>query len=394
MLQGWVNLLKGQVTGRVESGFPERVLNLCGEYGIPFWDIRWESPVAFTFTTTLRDWRRLRKLSRRLDCDMKAELWRGAPFFLGRMRRRYALWISLAACLAAMACGSFFIWDFTIEGNETVSDTVILRALEEYGVGFGTFGYAVNSPTLRNFMLLEVPRLSYFAINVKGCRAYIQVRERIDAPPLMSQRQRGNTIAAKDALVTAIYPWDGEKQVLPGTMVKKGQLLISGVVENDFAGVRYIRGMGKVYGRTWYTLRCQVPLTAWKKVYTGEEETHRALLIGKKRIEIDFNSSHYGDTCDKITSWKQWELPGGVALPVRTVTEQLRHYTLEETGRSREEALSLGKLVLAARLERYLEDGEVVGCEFTSREADGTLLITLTAECQEQIGEYVEMPKE
>ncbi len=394
MLKQAVNLLKGQVTGRIECGFPERVLNLCGEYGIPFWDIRWESPAAFTFTTTWRDWRRLRKLSRRLGCEMKAQLWRGAPFFLGRLRRRYALWVGMVLCAGAMFFGSFFIWDFAIEGTETVSDTEILRALEEYGVGFGTFGYGVNSSTLRNFMLLEVPRLSYFAINVKGCRAYIQVRERVDAPPLMSQRQRGNTVAAKDALVTDILPWDGEKQVLPGTMVKKGQLLISGVVENDFAGVRYVRGMGKVYGRTWYTLRCQVPLTKAQKAYTGEERTERALLIGKKRIKIDFNSSHPGDTCDKITSWKRWELPAGVALPVQTVTRRLRYYTLEETERSREEALSLAKLVLTARLETCLEGGEVLDLAFESREEDGTLLVTLTAECREQIGQYVELPKE
>ena len=50
MLNHIVNLLKGQVTGRVESGFPERVLNLCAEYGVAFWDLTWESPVSFTFT--------------------------------------------------------------------------------------------------------------------------------------------------------------------------------------------------------------------------------------------------------------------------------------------------------------------------------------------------------
>ena len=58
MLKHLVNLLKGEVTGRVESGFPERVLNLCAEYGIVFWDLSWESQVAFTFTMTRRDWKR------------------------------------------------------------------------------------------------------------------------------------------------------------------------------------------------------------------------------------------------------------------------------------------------------------------------------------------------
>ena len=95
MLKHLVNLLKGEVTGRVESGFPERVLNLCAEYGIVFWDLSWESQVAFTFTMTRRDWKRLRRLSRRIDCDMAAVRWKGTPFFLGRIRHRYGLWVTL-----------------------------------------------------------------------------------------------------------------------------------------------------------------------------------------------------------------------------------------------------------------------------------------------------------
>ena len=220
MMKQVVNLLKGQVTGRVESGFPERVLNLCAEYGIRFWDLRWESAVAFTFTLTRRDWKRLRKLSRRLDCDLTAAGWRGVPFFLGRLRRRYALWITLALCGLALFLGSFFIWDFEVEGNREVSEQAILQALDKYGVRFGTFGYAVDSFELRNYMLLEIPELSYIAVNVKGCRAYVQVRERVEAPEIISKRQSGNTVAAKDALVTAVEPWDGEKQVLPGATVR------------------------------------------------------------------------------------------------------------------------------------------------------------------------------
>ena len=373
MLQHVVNLLKGEVTGRVESGFPERVLNLCAEYGITFWDLNWESPVAFTFTMARRDWKRLRKLSRRIDCDMTAVEWKGTPFFLGRLRHRYGLWVTLGVCLTALVYGSFFIWDFQVEGK--VSEEEILRALERHGVRFGTYGYAVDSPELRNYILLEIPELSYIAVNVKGCRAYVQVRERIPSPEIISKREPGNTVAAKDALITAIQPWDGEKQVLPGSMVKEGQLLISGVVENDFAGVRYLRGMGKVYGRTWYELRCKVPLKVRKKRYTGEKEVRQALLVGKKRINLYFSSSISGDTCDKIVNREKWRLPGDIPLPVTAVREELR----------------LADIVLTARLEGCMEEGEVLRRELSFQTEGDMLVVTLSAECQEQIGRLVEL---
>ena len=392
MLRRMVNLLKGVVTGRVESGFPERVLNLCAEYGVAFWDLCWESPVAFTFTMTRRDWKRLRRLTRHIDCEMAAVRWRGTPFFLGRMRYRVGLWVTLLACTVGLFFGSFFIWDFEIEGNVNVSQQEILRALEKHGVGFGTYGFSVDSPELRNYILLEIPELSYIAVNVNGCRAYVQVRERIFAPEIIDKKKAGNTIAAKDALVTAVQPWDGEKQVLPGTMVKEGQLLISGVVENDFAGARYLRGMGKVYGRTWYHLQCRVPLTVQEKSYTGEEKVQRALLVGKKRINLYIGSSILGDTCDKITNWNKWELPGGVALPVTMVTETLRPYELTGRQRSGKEALALAEEVLDARLAGYLEEGEILSREVTSEVVDGDLVVTLSAECQEQIGRFIDAP--
>lgn len=394
MLKEMMNLLKGEVTARVESGFPERVLNLCGEYGLTFWDLRWENAAAFTFTLTRRDWKRLRRLTAKLDCELTPLGWRGTPFFLGRMRYRYGLWVTLGLCSLLLLWGSFFIWDIEIEGNETVPDREILRALEKCDVAFGTFGYDVNSFQLRNDLLLELPELSYIAINVRGSRAYVQVRERVDAPEIIDKRQPGNTVATKDALVTAIEPWNGEKVVLPGTMVREGQLLISGVVDSGYGGSRQVAGMGKVYGRTWYTLRCRVPLTVEEKVYTGKKTVRRAVLLGKNRVNLYIGSSISGDTCDKIIDWNQWELPGGLVLPVTVVTETLEEYTLTETRRSQEEAQALGTLTLDRQLEALLGDGELLSRQINSQVEGDTLLVTLTAECEEQIGKFVEIPKE
>ena len=394
MLQRVVNFCKGHVTVRVESGFPERVLNLCAARQIVFWDLTWETPLSFTFTMARRSFRELKKHQEKLGAEMEVVGKEGLPYFARRFRHRYVLVAGLGLCALLLFVGSFFVWDFRIEGNVNVSQEEILRALDRCGVGIGTYSFSIHSEQLRNQILLEIPELSYIAVNVSGCRAYVQVRERTPKPELVDKRQPGNTVAARDCLVTAVQPYDGEKMVLPGTMVQEGQLLISGVTDDEQAGTRFLRGMGKVYARTWYQLQCQVPGTVREKVYTGEEHTRYAICWGTKRINF-YNSSSipWGD-CDKIVTRTKLTLPGGIALPITIVKETYRCYEERTVERSQEEAEQLAYAVLEAVLTSGMEEGQVERETLTSVPWGDDILVELSAECREQIGRFVEIPKE
>ena len=113
-------LLRGTLRVRVESAFPERVLNLCGAHGIAFSDLRWESASALSFTVRAAERKKLERLLAPLDAALTVEHAAGAPFFLRRFRRRYTLLAGLALMLALFFANSFFIWDFEVSGSETV----------------------------------------------------------------------------------------------------------------------------------------------------------------------------------------------------------------------------------------------------------------------------------
>ena len=83
-------LLRGTLRVRVESAFPERVLNLCGAHGIAFSDLRWESVSALSFTVRAAERKQLARLLAPLDAALTVERAAGAPAFLRRFRRRKA----------------------------------------------------------------------------------------------------------------------------------------------------------------------------------------------------------------------------------------------------------------------------------------------------------------
>ena len=396
MLKKTVKLLRGSVRVRAQSVYPERVLNLCSARGIEFWDLEWLGASELSFCLSRGDLRALRRAAEGIGAEITVERTAGAPFFFARFRRRYALLFGGALCGMLLVLNSFFIWDFEVTGNETVPTETILRALRDQGVHRGTFAYSFKSQDICNRVLPELNDLCWLAVNVRGCKAYVQVRERVRPPETVNESAPTNVVAAKAGLVTKVRALDGEKQVLPGTSVREGQLLIAGVVdtggtESPSVATRFLAGKGEVWARTWYELSVRVPLTYEKKSYTGAEKHGYALLWGEKRVKIGAKgSSICHSDCDKIKNQTQWTLFGLFALPVTWETETLLPYELEITPRSRADAEAQGKDVLETYLAALLgETGSVTQRRFSTAVEGDTLVVTLSAECEEQIGKEV-----
>lgn len=396
MLKKAVKLLRGSVCVRAKSAYPERMLNLCSARGIEFWDVRWIDDTALSFCVARGDLRALRRAAEGCGAEVSIERTAGTPFFFARLRRRHALFAGGILCAALLLVNSLFIWDFEVTGNETVPTETILHALREHGVHRGTFIYSFRSQDICNRVLPELKDLCWVAVNVRGCKAYVQVRERVCAPERVNESEPTNVIAEKPGLITKVRALDGEKRVLPGTSVQQGQLLIAGVVdtggtEKPSVTTRFLAGKGEVWARTWYDLTVRVPLTYEKKVYTGKEKRSHTLIWGENRLKIGAKGSSICNVdCDKIKNQTQWTLFGLFALPVTWETETLLPYELEITPRSRADAEAQGKDVLETYLTALLgETGSVTQRRFSTAVEGDTLVVTLSAECEEQIGKEV-----
>ena len=389
MLKGLINRTRGQVRLRVTCPYPERVLNLCSARNLAFWDLEWEGENQFTCRVSRQDFRVLRQNGEKLDCEFHVLGREGAPYALGRLRRRQALAAGLLLWGVWLVLSSVLIWDIRITGNETVPKEEILRSLEKNGVRRGTWGLSVNGEDIRNHMLLDIPELSWAAVNVSGCRADVQVRERRPAPALLDRKAPCNIVARRSGLVLDMQAWGGVPQVLEGMSVAEGQLLISGVEDTGTFGTRFTAGLGRVEGRTWYTLTANVSLTGQGKRYTGAEKRLHSLIFGSRRIKFFANSSIDGAQCDKITTRTPVSMLGA-ALPITWETETVRFYETEPAALSQQER----QAAVGAALEAYLHSvvapyGEVTASQVTSRLRGEILTVTLTAECREAIGETV-----
>ena len=169
----------------------------------------------------------------------------------------------------------------------------------------------------------------------------------------------------------------------------ENQLLVSGVEDTETVGARVLAGMGSVTARTWYTLTAAMPLEVPEKQYTGEEKTCFSLVFGTRRIKFFSNSSIQGEKYDKITNRHPLSL-FGLRLPATLVTETFRFYEAVPSSREAAEAERAGEEILTSHLASIVEPyGTVSSTLCSSRQKDGVLLVTLSAECVEEIGTRV-----
>ena len=385
-----VNYLRGQAVAEVTCAAPERVVNLCAAHGIPFWDLTWLTETSFRVTTTLSGVRRLAEVTADTGAQVTVCRRSGAPELWRRCRHRYVLLAAALVLPLLLAVGSAFIWDFEVTGNDTVPTESVLQALERCGVRVGTRGVGLDQDDLRNRVLPLLPDVVYLAVNVKGCTAHVQVVERVRPPHLYRDSDVQNIVAARDGLITRIEALDGVTCAAVGETVQAGQVLLSGVADSP-RGCRYMRATGRIWARTWYEWTVPVPLETVLKDGTEpvKTRTHTALDLGRDRIALPAGDSilQGRENCDKIIRYRGVQLPFGLRLPITLVTETVTEPAVYDGQRPEDEARAEGERQLLAQLRQTIgDDGGILKTDVSARRQGAYLMVTLRAECEEQIG--------
>lgn len=393
-MQKWINFLRGSVEFKAVGAFPERLLNLCAQNGIGFWNLEFCDGQTVRMRVSRRDFRRLSPLAQKAMCEIEVCKKAGAPQFLVRFRRRYALLAGMVLSLCAVGVLSQFILSVEVQGNERVPTGVILEELKRLGVCPGVYGPSVNENQVCNEALLNLKELVWISVNLHGTRAEVLVKERIPKPEIVDESVPAHIVADGSGIITDMDVLAGQALFQEGDTVVEGDVIISGVIdlkeplysELDIGTVT-VRAAGRVHARTWRTLSAVIPLDVEVKAHTGVESNRWSLTFLGQRLQFYKNGGISYDRYDKIKNNYTLTLPGGQILPLSLTKVTAREYVLQTASID----VQAGEELLCRRLEERLAqelqgDGEVLKTDFISVCRDGLLTVTLVAECSEQIG--------
>lgn len=388
-----INLLKfikGYVTVIVHGENAEKFLNMCVDKNIFLWDIKMLSEKNYTVCMSIKAYKKIRHFAIATSTSLKLSKKQGLPFFLYRLKFRKGIIIGAILAPVLFLTLTSFVWKIDVVGNERVSEEEILNALSNAGFKKGTLRYGIDEAMLQNKVLLEVKELSWMWVYVKGTRAVIDVRERVDPPEMIQSDTTSNIVAERDGLITEIIVRNGNANVKVGDTVKKGDLIISGVVPIGEDGYRLVNSQGDVVARTWYEKGEFFPFEVKKYKKTGEKITKKVVKLPGFDVLLYIDKSiPYKDYETTVTE-HTFDLMGIDGLKVgyvETVYEKLEEYNTTLTC---DDILPNAEEKIKTLIEDELgEDVSIVDVSAEHTLQDDGVYVKIIYECIEHIGEKI-----
>ena len=308
-----------------------------------------------------------------------------------RYRKRTGLAVGFFLALSLLILSSLFVWDITVEGTERISEQIILNALESRGLRLGAFVPSIDTEDAEEFLILDVDGLSFVSINCRGTVVQVEIREREKNTEIVDTQTPSNLIASADGQIEALRVTGGLITVKLGQTVKKGDLLVSGIIDSAALGYRLVRARGEVLARTTLSYRVEIPFETTEKVYTGKFFSQKSVKIFSKTIKLFRKDSICTSSCDKIESEKRIYLFGLIKLPIFITETEYAEYENVHKTLSQKEALAEAYRKLRELSENDLSGAEILGRYTSFNEDETSLTLTQQVECIINIAQEIKI---
>lgn len=376
-----------------------REVTLSEKCSAEVFDIMYQSGIAFerqkrlesgelSFTMREAGWKILAsEAEKRCICLEYSEV-HGLPKALGFIKKRPMLPVGFLIFLIWMSFSSKIIWDIRIEGNTKTDSAEIISLLEELGFGIGERYTKINFNQLHADYAAKQHDIAWLSVFMNGTVAEVQVRELYaDTREKHPRGTYANIVAACDGIVEDINVFEGQACVVRGQLVRKGQVLISGVVEGKEGEFRYEYAAGEVICKTSASVSEKVSLKQQKKVYTGREKTKYSIKIFKNSINLFIKGGIEYGVYDKIDTMEKLCPFGLCEVPVWIDKTVYMEYELVDEEISAEEAGERAMTSLKEKIRSLTSGSELEYKEMRSGFEDGEYTLECMLYLRRDIGE-------
>lgn len=178
---------------------------------------------------------------------------------------------------------SNFVWCVSTHSTDKISRQQILAAAENAGLHYGTRVKSFDEEkAAREIYKALDGKLSWVKVNMKGSLAVIEYRESAEKLVKDEKGEPSNIVADFDGVIIADETYQGVKNKSRGDAVRKGEVLISGVVEGVDMKPLYYSAKGKFSALHNRTLEYSIDSEQEFFCEVVSERKNSLLIFGKE----------------------------------------------------------------------------------------------------------------
>ena len=280
-----------------------------------------------------------------------------------------------------------FIWRVEVRGLEQYHIKDVLEELGAQEFGVGSYIPGVNVNVLQNKVLMDSQRFAWLSVNLIGTTAQVEV---IENKPKESKAQNitpMNLVAAADGRIVRFSLRNGWESVDVGDVVRKGELLASGVGERKDGGTQLVCADGQVYAEVVHELLVEIPFQYSRKVFESPQNVKKSIIFFGKEIKLFQKAGILGGSCDTIDNERILTFFGRITVPVIFQTQTALPYVCETAWRTTEQALALAEVILRQQTDALRRDRELLSLTRTVTVTDTAVQLRCTLSCIENIAQ-------
>ncbi len=337
-------------------------MNMCRHHRINLWKIRREEEVIFSLS--VRDFRQIQPMVRKTGICPHIQEKRGLPFFLWRLRTNWTFYSGFVLFLVLLSILSSFVWEIRFQGQCTYTKETLLKTVNSLQVYRGMKRNRLFCDDIEKSLREIYPDISWVSAEEKGSLLVISIKE----AEKRIEREKGgrpcHLVANHDGVVKKISVNRGIAAVKPGQKVKKGQILISGILPitgDDDTVVEKVPvvAKGDVELYVEQEIAEDIPVRIREKSYTGRKLIKYEYQLGEESICVKNPIKRFNKSCkyDIITTVFSEKKLQPFDLPFQKRTYEYREYQWKMKKRTKKEIKQIGNKIYQRHLRR-LKDAE------------------------------------
>ena len=356
--------------------------------GISLWNIK-KKKGAFSACVAVEDYKKLLPFARKAKLRLRVTGRHGFPFFLKKFKNRAGVFVGILCFFAVINAMSLFIWSVDVSGNVEIADGEVICAMEELGLSSGVLRKKINVPRLEQEAMIKMPKVAWLSVNLEGSRATVCLNERIAPPEIVPKAAPCNIKAAFDGQISRMEVCAGEAVVNVGDAVRKGQLLVSGVVEDAFGVSTLHHTEAKIFALTKREISAQVPLWQEKEIPTGKTlKRYTAKAFG---VQVPLNLlAPPNENFTREVSRQDLRI-NGAKMPVTLYTENFLEQTKQEIRLTPEQAAAEAQKIAEQKEEIELKGTKILERKKSEKIDEEKYLVNFTYFCEEDIAKQEEI---